>query len=132
MWEIWSHCKALLGGRDNEEKEEGENCRVMNLKRAKQEKVHSTIEHMTIEEVVEEVVFAGEKKEEEMKEDEYIGLDQYNLDGAIKDQVLYYDWLADSATTLHITNQREALTNYQPLYGTSVAGVGNAKTSVEG
>jgi GAG-pre-integrase domain len=48
------------------------------------------------------------------------------------EHTLYYDWLADSATTSHVSNQRNAFISYQPLRKTSVAGVGNMKASAEG
>jgi hypothetical protein len=44
----------------------------------------------------------------------------------------YYHWLADSATTSHITNQRETFITYKPLTGKTVAGVGNNKANIEG
>jgi hypothetical protein len=120
-----------------------EKAKEANNKKAKQEQTltanEDTQTHASIEEVVDEkeehLAFQG--KGETMKfdvpdEEEYVGLDEYDPAGIIEDQVLYYDWLADSATTSHITNQREALTNYKPAHGITVAGVGNAKTTVQG
>ena len=46
--------------------------------------------------------------------------------------LLYYDWLTDSATTSHVSNQHEAFTTLYPLTDTIVSGVGNAKTKAEG
>jgi hypothetical protein len=44
----------------------------------------------------------------------------------IDERFIYYDnWLADSATTSHITNQREVFINYWPENGTTVVGVGD-------
>jgi hypothetical protein len=57
--------------------------------------------------------------------------DSCNMNG-IDEHILYYDWLADSATTSHVTNQREAFITYQPLEATTVAGVGNIKAKAEG
>ena len=54
-----------------------------------------------------------------------------NADG-IDEPLDYYHWLADSATTSHITNQQEAFVTYKPLTGKTVAGVGNNKANVEG
>jgi hypothetical protein len=54
-----------------------------------------------------------------------------NMNGIDK-HILYYDWLADSATTSHVTNQRNAFITYQPLEATTVASVGNVKTKAEG
>ena len=44
----------------------------------------------------------------------------------------FYDWFADSATTSHICNQKEAFVSYQPVTGRTVAGVGNNQAIVEG
>lgn len=46
----------------------------------------------------------------ESKIGQYSGFDDYN--GINDECVLYYDWLADSATTSHICNQREAFIDY--------------------
>ena len=43
-----------------------------------------------------------------------------------------HDWLADSATTSHITNQRSAFTTFQPLTNISVRGVGDVTTKAKG
>jgi hypothetical protein len=52
--------------------------------------------------------------------------------GEIDECVIWYNWLADSTMTSHVTNQRAALVNYRPAYGMSVAGVGNVSVNVEG
>ena len=41
------------------------------------------------------------------------------------DQLIYYDWLADSATTSHITNQHDTFINYECLTNKLVLGIGN-------
>ena len=43
-----------------------------------------------------------------------------------------YDWLADTATTSHITHQREAFSSYTPLGKSSVTGVGGKEAAVIG
>src|ERR1700761_3128717 len=43
-----------------------------------------------------------------------------------------HDWLADSATTAHITNQRDCFVEYQTTPELTVAGVGNVTTTVKG
>ena len=48
------------------------------------------------------------------------------------DRLIYYDWLADSATTSHVTNQRDAFINYEPLTNKLVLGVGNNETHAIG
>ena len=52
--------------------------------------------------------------------------------GEYNPPLLYYDWLADSATTSHVSNQRDAFKTYQPLTDTNVSGVGNVKTKALG
>jgi hypothetical protein len=47
---------------------------------------------------------------------------------AMDERVIYYDWLADSASTTHITNQRDAFINYRPLQNAVVQGVGDLTT----
>ena len=66
----------------------------------------------------------------ESKIGQYSGFDDYN--GINDECVLYYDWLADSATTSHICNQREAFIDYWPAGGKTVAGVGNSKMPIDG
>jgi hypothetical protein len=50
----------------------------------------------------------------------------------IDDSIIYYDWLADSATTTHITNQRDVFINYKPLKDAVVQGIGDLTTYAEG
>lgn len=47
------------------------------------------------------------------------------------DAMILYEWLADCATTSHVTNMRDAFTSYTPLRK-PVHGVGNAQTHAEG
>jgi hypothetical protein len=46
--------------------------------------------------------------------------------------LIYYNWLADSATTSHVTNRRDAFKTFKPLNGITVSGVGNVKAKAEG
>jgi hypothetical protein len=48
------------------------------------------------------------------------------------DAFTFYDWFADSATTSHICNQKDAFVSYKPLTGKTVSGVGNNKAKIEG
>ena len=50
----------------------------------------------------------------------------------INEPVIYYDWFSDSATSSHVTNNRDIFISYQPLLNTSVIGVGRNKAKVEG
>ncbi len=67
-------------------------------------------------------------------EGQYFNFDQDNVyNSASNDErVLYYDWLADSATTSHICNKREAFIAYTPIENLPIAGVGQLKTHAKG
>ena len=65
--------------------------------------------------------------------------EQYNFDtfdacnaDANDNQLIYYDWLADMATTFHITHQREAFIDYAPMENSSVTGVGSKEALISG
>ena len=65
--------------------------------------------------------------------------EEYNFDtfdacntDANNDQLIYYDWLADMATTSHVTHQREAFTNYTPMGNSSITGVGSKEALISG
>ena len=47
-------------------------------------------------------------------------------------RLIWYDWLADSGTTSHITNMRNAITDYVPLKARQVNGIGNESLVVAG
>ena len=46
--------------------------------------------------------------------------------------MIYYDWLADTATTSHVTHQREAFIDYTPMGNSSVTGVGGKEAVIMG
>ena len=46
--------------------------------------------------------------------------------------LIYYDRLADSATTSHVSNRCDTFKAFQPLTDTTVSGVGNVKTEAKG
>jgi len=46
--------------------------------------------------------------------------------------LIYYDWLADTATTLHVMHQREAFTNYTPMGNSSITGIGSKEALIAG
>jgi GAG-pre-integrase domain/Zinc knuckle len=75
--------------------------------------------------------------------EEYIAFqaneEQYNFDtfdacnaDANDERLIYYDWLADTATTSHVTHQRDAFIDYTPMGNTSVTGVGGKETLISG
>jgi hypothetical protein len=51
---------------------------------------------------------------------------------AMDERLSLYDWVADTGTTSHITNRRDAFITYQALGGKIVSGVGGLKTTVQG
>jgi hypothetical protein len=67
------------------------------------------------EEIEEEITFNIEEDELfNLDKGESYNFEEYNscnLEG-IDEHVLYYNWLVDSATTSHVTNQCEAFTTY--------------------
>jgi len=67
-------------------------------------------------------------------EGQYFNFDQHDVyNSAVNDErVLYYDWLADSATTSHICNNREAFITYSPIKNMPITGVGNLKAHTKG
>ena len=67
-------------------------------------------------------------------DEEYYNFDTFdkcNVEG-MDERLILYDWLADTATTSHITHQREALTNYTPSEKSSVTGVGGNQAAIAG
>jgi hypothetical protein len=58
--------------------------------------------------------------------------DHVNNTNEYDEALIYYDWLADTATMSHISNQCDAFITYRPSTGKTVTGVGNKKTNVEG
>ena len=47
------------------------------------------------------------------------------------EHLIFYNWLADSATTLHVCNRCDAFTSFYPLTATKVTGIGNMVTKAE-
>ena len=92
----------------------------------------------------------GKEKEKEKKGAEQVNYGQeeitflvdeehYNFDtfdacniDANDHRLIYYDWLADIATTSHITHQREAFTECTPMGNSSVTGVGGKEAIIMG
>ena len=72
-----------------------------------------------------------------MADEEPVDEELYNFDtfnkcntGGINECFILYNWLADSATTSHITYQWEAFTSYTPLGKSSVTGVGGNQATM--
>ena len=96
-------------------------------------KAHQSKETAHIEEV-EEVVFQTTKYK---VKDTFEGAEYYNFDTDVPsykndERLIYYDCLADSATTSYILNQHEAFISFEASEKTMVRGIGSIKTHTEG
>jgi len=52
--------------------------------------------------------------------------------GGIDECLIYYDWLADSAMTSHISHQCDAFTTYTSMGNKTVIGVGGREATIQG
>jgi hypothetical protein len=69
------------------------------------------------------------------EEGQYFNLSKsnvYTTSDEFSPPVIYYDWLADSATTSHVCNRREAFRDFHQLSATKVTGVGNTSVEAQG
>ena len=64
-------------------------------------------------------------------DEEAYNFDQFTPCDGNDERLMFYDWLADSATTSHVTNMRDSYTTFTPLTKT-VSSVGNAQAHAEG
>ncbi len=97
------------------------------------EKAHQSEETSHIEEV-EEVVF---QTTECTVEDTFEGAEYYNFDTDVDsyendEHLIYYDCLADSATTSYVSNCCDTFTSFEPTENTLVGGIGGIKTHAKG
>ena len=69
--------------------------------------------------------------EQDMELHNFSTYDVCNSDGN-DDHLIWYDWMADTATTSHITHQREAFIDYTPSNSSSVTGVGGQTAKITG
>ena len=60
--------------------------------------------------------------------DTYNSLNPNGMD----ERLIYYNWLANSATISHVSNAHEMFTNFQLLQKAAVTGVGNTSVQAEG
>jgi hypothetical protein len=54
-----------------------------------------------------------------------------NIEG-MDERLIFYDWMADSATSSHITHQRKAFTTYTPITNKIITGVGGKEAIIAG
>jgi len=99
-------------------------------------KPHKNEETAHIEEVEEEVVFQSTKHDNEKAVDaeQYDMFDDTDVIVTYKngETLIYYDCLADSVTTSHVSNCREAFITFEPSHKTMVGGVCSIKTCAKG
>jgi hypothetical protein len=89
-----------------------------------------------IEEVEEEVIVQSTEYDNELA----VNAEQYDMfddtDVVVTyengETLIYYDCLADSATTSHVSNCREAFITFKPAHKTLVGGVSGIKMCAEG
>jgi hypothetical protein len=123
-------CWGLVGrpskrGADNTGKQQGNN------KRQQRDKANMNTE---------EIITFGAKElkaaeKENVNDNGIEDLDEgYDVDTTDPNDkhILYYDWLANSTTTAHVTNQHEVFTTYHPAKDATIVGVGNIKTNIHG
>src|SRR6266498_1703909 len=122
VWSCWSRLplqrknEDSRGGKQKQAKKEQTN--------AAQEQVNLAMEMGSAH--IEEIVFSANDAGGTHSPDKCNVLNAGN-----NDAMILYDWLADSATTSHVTNMRDAFIKYTPLRK-PVHGVGNAQTHAEG
>jgi hypothetical protein len=136
---LTKHCWKKNGAKALKQKQKVTTNQNKPYKRAKTEQMHAVIEEVKDDEDKEEevIVFGAEVNSIQFdvsEEGQYSGFDEYDPNGPneIDECILWYDWLADSTTTSHITNQRDILINYKPAHSTNIAGVGNINTAAIG
>jgi hypothetical protein len=65
-------------------------------------------------------------------DEEAYNFDTFDVYSANDERLIYYDWLADNATTSHVSSQRDIFTSYIPLNNTTVMGVGGKEANIAG
>jgi hypothetical protein len=101
-------------------------------RRTEREKALQSEETAHIEE--EEIVFVSTEHNEE---DFFEGAEYYNFDTDVDSYendecLIYYECLADSAMTSHVSNRHDAFISYKPTENILMGGVGGIKTQAKG
>jgi hypothetical protein len=69
----------------------------------------------------------------ETTEEEMYNFESYDVTSTDNDErMIFYDWLADSATSSHVSAQRDAFTTYTPLINSTATGVGGKEAKITG
>jgi len=57
----------------------------------------------------------------------------FDVDSTNNDErLIWYEWLADNATSSHVCNYRDSFVSYEPLHDVSVTGVGGKVSEIKG
>ncbi len=64
--------------------------------------------------------------------EEYYNFENVASADGIDERLIFYDWLADSGATSHITHKRDAFTTYERIPEVPIAGVGGMKARAVG
>lgn len=97
----------------------------------KGEESHQNDEHIifyTENDEISEIIF------DSLDEGQYFNFTNSNVTDVdeIDTQVIYYDWLANTASTSHVCNSCEAFMEFKSLTATTVTGIGNLSTMAQG
>src|ERR1700730_1564675 len=130
-----SHCWQKKNKRksDKKEKESDSSQKKPKMESSNQSVIVGELSSAHIEEmscVAEESQMVSDH--DEQYDGECSGFDTYQTTDEIDECLIYYDWYADSATTSHIANSRDAFSSYQLITDTAISGVGEAITHPEG
>jgi hypothetical protein len=69
----------------------------------------------------------------EVTEEEMYNFESYDVTSTHNDEhLIFYDWLADSATFSHVSAQREAFTMYTPLINSTATRVCSKEAKITG
>ena len=118
------NCRRLTGSKRKDDK--GGN-KPFPPKKSKREQAHPVTLVNANDSMDTEIVLSAEEQAGACNFDTY---DQSTTEN--DERLLFYDWLADSATTSHVVNMRDAFTSFQSLQNTLVNGVGSATTHAHG
>jgi hypothetical protein len=70
---------------------------------------------------------------DETTEDEMYNFESYDVTSTKNDDhMIFYNWLANSATSSHVSAQREAFTMYTPLFNSIATSVGGKEAKITG
>ena len=111
--------KAKGGGNSEKKKNWKEKRKVKDPSESKDEQANTTME------------VAFPIQEEDMELHNFSNYDACNS-SANDERLIWYDWVADTATTSHITHQKDAFIDYTPSNNTSVTGVGGRTAKIAG